>query len=302
VRPSDGGPLSPARAAGLVGVSESTLKRWVDAGLLRAGKTAGGHRRIAPQDLLAFLRGTGRSAPSLEALGLMTAQGRRRAPSTPLSPESLGDLLLEDVASARRLLLDAYTTGQPIDELGDRILAPAMTRIGAMWAQGVIDVAQEHLVTQRLSALLAELRGLLASPASGAPRATGGAPEGDPYVLPSLLVELTLLELGWHVLNLGPETPMSALAAAVRRHQPRLVWISITTQHPAPAFLEEYGALVDAKRAARAGVIVGGQGLTVELQSQLVPATFGTRLLHLKEFARSLAKTGEPGTPYRIEA
>ena len=69
-------------------------------------------------------------------------------------------------------------------------------------------------------------------PAEQAPIALGGAPEGDPYVLSSLMVELTLLEVGWRVLNLGPDTPMAALAVAVRQHRPRLVWISITTQPP----------------------------------------------------------------------
>ena len=82
---------------------------------------------------------------------------------------------------------------------------------------------------------------------------------------------------------------MAALAAAVRQHRPRLVWISITTQRPAPAFLEGYARLVDATRTERAGVIVGGQGLTLELKHRLVPAAFGTRLAHLKEFARALA-------------
>ena len=43
--------MSPVRAAALIGVSESTLKRWVDAGHIRAEKTAGGHRRIAATDL-----------------------------------------------------------------------------------------------------------------------------------------------------------------------------------------------------------------------------------------------------------
>jgi hypothetical protein len=46
--------------------------------------------------------------------------------------------------------------------------------------------------------------------------------------------------------------------------------------------------MVEAAGAERAGVIVGGQGLTVELQHQLMPAAFGTRLAHLKEFARAL--------------
>jgi excisionase family DNA binding protein len=282
--------MSPARAASVVGVSESTLKRWVDAGHIRAERTAGGHRRIAVADLVAFLRARGRSVPSLEALGLIAGPRRLRSAAASLSPEGLADLLLAgDIPIARRLLLDAYAAGRRLDALGDAVIGPAMERVGTLWARGGIDVYQEHLATQRLWWLLLELRGLLPAPGERAALAAGGAPEGDPYVLPSLMVELTLLELGWRVLNLGPETPMAALAAAVHQHRPRLVWISITTRRPAAAFLEGYAGLVDAARAARAGLIVGGQGLTPELQHRVVAAAFGTRLAHLTEFARTLA-------------
>jgi MerR family transcriptional regulator, light-induced transcriptional regulator len=282
--------LSPARAAELVGVSESTLKRWVDAGHVRAEKTAGGHRRIAVPDLLAFLRGRGRAGPSLAALGLRAGPRRPRSPAASLSPEALADLLLAgDVPLARGLLLDAYAAGRPLDELGDAVIGPAMARVGALWADRAIDVYQEHLATQRLASVLLELRGLVPTPGERAPLAAGGAPEGDPYLLPSAVVELTLLELGWRVLNLGAETPMASLAAAVRQHRARLVWISVTSTRPAAAFLEAYPRLVEAARSARAGLIVGGQGLTPDLQHRLVAAAFGTRLAHLREFARALA-------------
>ena len=101
------------------------------------------------------------------------------------------------------------------------------------------------------------------------------------------MVELTLLELGWRVLNLGPETPMAALAAAVRQHRPRLVWISITTQRPAPAFLEGYAA--SRRHACRARGRHRGRQDSPWSSSTDSAAAFGTRLAHLKEFARALA-------------
>jgi excisionase family DNA binding protein len=271
-------------------VSESTLKRWIDAGHLRADKTAGGHRRIAVPDLLAFLRGRGRPAPSLAALGLLAGVRRPRSSAARLTADALADLLIAgDVALARTLVLDAYASGRPIHDLGDAVVGPAMARVGTLWAEQAIDVYQEHLATQRLGWVLLELRGCVPVPGERAPLAAGGAPEGDPYLVPSAVVELTLLELGWRVLNLGPETPMLSLAAAVHEHRARLVWISLTSRQPAAAFLDAYPRLVEATRAARAGVIVGGQGLTPELQHRLVASAFGTRLAHLREFARALA-------------
>jgi len=51
--------LSPRELADALGVSESSLKRWVDAGKITAARTEGGHRRIALQEAVRFIRETG---------------------------------------------------------------------------------------------------------------------------------------------------------------------------------------------------------------------------------------------------
>lgn len=277
--------LSPAQIVPIVGVSESTLKRWVDAGHLRAEKTPGGHRKIAIADLIAFLRARGRPVPSAEALGLLVSQA---AAADRVDPVALARLLLRgDVEVARTLLLDRFRS-EPLDELLDRLVAPAMAHLGTRWAQGAIDVYEEHVATLRAWALLVELRGLLPTPPASAPLALGGAPEGDPYLLPTLMAELTLSEVGWRTLNLGPDTPVASLLAAVTRHAPRLVWLSITSTQLRPEFFDHYPRLWEAAQGGNVALVLGGQGLTPPVQDRLVATAFGTRAAHLKAFARPL--------------
>lgn len=45
------------RACEVVGVNESTLRRWADAGQVRSFRTPGGHRRFAEEDLRAMTAG-----------------------------------------------------------------------------------------------------------------------------------------------------------------------------------------------------------------------------------------------------
>ena len=48
--------LSTIDVAKLLGVAVASISTWIDAGKLKAGRTPGGHRRVAKEDLIAFLK------------------------------------------------------------------------------------------------------------------------------------------------------------------------------------------------------------------------------------------------------
>jgi len=48
--------LSTFTLAEMLGVDPGSVANWIDSGKLRAHRTPGGHRRVAPEDLLEFLR------------------------------------------------------------------------------------------------------------------------------------------------------------------------------------------------------------------------------------------------------
>jgi excisionase family DNA binding protein len=50
--------VSLARACEILGVNESTVRRWADADKIRCFRTPGGHRRFAEADLIAITQGT----------------------------------------------------------------------------------------------------------------------------------------------------------------------------------------------------------------------------------------------------
>ncbi|HYP52226.1 MAG TPA: helix-turn-helix domain-containing protein [Pyrinomonadaceae bacterium] len=54
--------LTSRETARLLGVSEASVKRWADSGLLPTEKTAGGHRRFRPEDVARFRRENARDA------------------------------------------------------------------------------------------------------------------------------------------------------------------------------------------------------------------------------------------------
>ncbi|MEO6025381.1 MAG: helix-turn-helix domain-containing protein, partial [Candidatus Binatia bacterium] len=62
--------LSTRSLAHALGVSESSIKRWVDDGTIRSARTVGGHRRIPRVDAIRFVRATRASVVHPEILGL----------------------------------------------------------------------------------------------------------------------------------------------------------------------------------------------------------------------------------------
>jgi molybdopterin-binding protein len=63
------------QAAGLLGVSVDTVRRWADSGRLRTTRTAGGHRVVSGPELAA-LAATLTSSPESEAASVQSARNR----------------------------------------------------------------------------------------------------------------------------------------------------------------------------------------------------------------------------------
>ena len=70
--------MSLRRACEILGVDESTLRRWADSGRLRVYRTPGGHRRFALSDLEGMVAGDNRHRGSEEIERIAVAKIRRQ--------------------------------------------------------------------------------------------------------------------------------------------------------------------------------------------------------------------------------
>lgn len=254
-------PVSPKQAALALGVSEASVKRWCDKGLLVPTRTAGGHRRIAPAEVLRFARASGNPLVRPELVGLPSA-----TTAGPLATERALEKALEafvdgDEERLVALVVHLFGSGRSATDICERVLAPALHELGRRWEHGDIQIFEERRACELVQSALHELGRLLPALPRTAPRALGGSLEGDPYTLASAMCALALRELGWRAENLGAGLPAEQLARAVARRKPELVWVSVSGALDSAKLAKSLRTLSEAARRCGAGLVLGGRTL-----------------------------------------
>lgn len=253
--------LSPRDVATAIGVSESSLKRWADEGLLNVTRTVGGHRRIALREVLRYIRQTGTPVLRPEVLGLPAAPAEAAAGGAVKDQDAflVESILRGDAVSARSILLSRFLAGESFADLCDGPLREALHRIGELWHHGPEGIHREHRSVDVCVHAINHVRALLPDPAPDAMVALGGAPAGDPYFVPSLMVATVLAAEGWRDINLGANVPVVALTSAMRGFAPRLVWMSFSSGRATDAALRELGPAVELAEEIGTSFVIGGQ-------------------------------------------
>jgi MerR family transcriptional regulator, light-induced transcriptional regulator len=234
--------LTTRELATAIGVSESSVKRWADDGTLRASRTAGGHRRIAVADAVRFIRRSGATVVRPHLLGLSTTGREDLEPG-----DDGGDTLCRwlrqgDAARVSGFLQALYLDDADVAHLLDGPVRQALELLGEVCdGDGIF---REHRATDLVLQALRELVPLLPKPADDALVALGGAVRDDPHLVPTLGVSLVLAEAGYRAVNLGPNTPASALVAGARDLSARLVWVSVSSA-PAKGLARYWRELLD---------------------------------------------------------
>jgi excisionase family DNA binding protein len=252
--------LTPKELALAIGVSESSLKRWADDGVIQASRTAGGHRRIPIAEALRFIRQNGCPLIRPEVLGLTDVAA---VAGDVVAAGSEADRLYAYLEAgrateARGFILSLYLSGQSVAEVCDGPIREAMSRLGALWTHKQEGIYIEHRATDICIQALNQLRLSLPLVEDG-PVAVGCAPENDLYLLPTMAAATVLASEGFRAVNLGPQTPLDSLVKAVEAHGACLSWISVSMVDDGQSLRTAIEAAARTLAAMGCHLVVGGQ-------------------------------------------
>ena len=254
--------LSPKKAAKVLGVSESSVKRWCDAGHLAVVKTSGGHRRISVQTLMTFARSKGHNLQNPQLIDLPSVEPV--APAT--KPEELLEKLMHGLErghedTVRSILISRWMSGETLANLFDYLLAPAFAGIGHKWRSNELEIYEERRAILIVERSFADMRRLVGPSKANAPSAVGCTMEGDPYSMATARCELTLRELGWDAQNLGAWQPVQSMMQAIKNLQPRLFWLSVSKVDQPETFPQAVRDLYETAEENNCALIIGGRGV-----------------------------------------
>ncbi len=229
--------ISTRQASELLGVHESSVKRWCNADELSCWLTPGGHRRIPIAALVAFAHEQNIQLPLAnfgEDAGRVWA-GLDMAQRT----DDFSDLVdltyawIEQGWStpATRLFTYLRGAGFSVGRLLDRVVGPVMRQIGAEYLKGTITIGDEHRMTQSIRDMLVTL----STPSDPMQKPNGtvkpvavvGCARGEVHELGALMVRLMLEAKGWRVVYLGLNVPTEDFAMQQTKHGASLVCISL---------------------------------------------------------------------------
>lgn len=284
--------VSPRSLAEAIGMSESSLKRWADRGLLQVTRTAGGHRRIALRDAIRFVRERKIKFLKPTAIGLPAEDLSVQVDSDQLDEALLQHLSEGQISAAWHLLIGHFLDGMTIAELGDGPIKAALRELGSRWEHDSDGIFIEHRATDVCIQIVQQMR-LLAMPAQAAFRATGGAIRSDPYILPSMLVASVITEQGGEATNLGPNTPIDVLRIdSIQRpvdERPDMVWISTSILDDPSEISHEISEFAHECHKAGIQLVIGGRE-SCDLSLEHVPGlTVHGSLAGVAEQARAMA-------------
>ncbi len=252
-------------------------------------RTEGGHRRLNPADVVAFIRKSDRHLAEPELLGLPVGTPQK-SKFTEETIDRLTQALIEGKDEiCRRLIFDLYLGNERLGRIFDEMIASSFSQIGQKWRNGNLDIYQERRAGEICEGILIELRSFLPIPDEKSPYAIGATPSGDNYRIANRMAELILRELGWNAVSLGTSLPFSTIEKAIQRYDPKLLWLSVSSISDNNKFLTEYQQMRDSA-GQDVAIILGGNALTESVREAIQCTAYCEHMQDLESCVTNIFK------------
>ncbi|RNF38374.1 cobalamin B12-binding domain-containing protein [Planococcus salinus] len=178
-----------------------------------------------------------------------------------IQPKELADLFLAGEEEKALQLVQQYLQQHSQQDLYHQLLTPAMYRIGELWENNIISVADEHLATAVCDFVVSAAELKRESIKGIKRKAMILGPEGEGHYIGMKMVSSLFKENGWQVHYMGPNLPLESAIESAKRWKPEVVALSAALVYRLPA-LQQYAAAfreLDFKPV----ILLGGRAVSI---------------------------------------
>ncbi|HJY10848.1 MAG TPA: cobalamin-dependent protein [Nitrososphaeraceae archaeon] len=177
--------------------------------------------------------------------------------------EKMLELLIRNDTNSLFDIFDRYSQIFGLVKFYERLLTPAMYKVGELWKEGKLDVATEHVCSSAAHTLVK----IINERVSRIPVADRKAlkilictPEGEYHSLGCMVIESFLRSKGYSVSNIAPSVPSNAIISFAAKFNPDLIMISITLGENIGATNKLINKILES-RTGFLPILVGGIGI-----------------------------------------
>jgi DNA-binding transcriptional MerR regulator len=268
----------------LTGLPAETLRAWERRyACITPVRSDNNRRHYSQQDL-----------EKLTLLSQLTSSGHTISKIANLNGEALRDLqkqvqvstqvsqhpLLEQIIDAvmgyridscERLLKRALVASEPLEYARD-ILLPALKKVGELWHEDKLSIAQEHMFTCCVNRIVLSMVNNLSNASENSPAILFATPSDEPHECGILLSCLLSATLQYRCYFLGANLPGKDIAQATHHLRPDIIVIGLVKTPPEPTTLEQLRIVAMSQETAQSTIWIGGSGATYCHEQAILPS------------------------------
>lgn len=134
----------------------------------------------------------------------------------------------------------------------EEVVQPLMERIGQMWQEGVLRVADEHMASAVVRSFIGNMRASF-QVSEAAPHLVATTPAGQLHEMGALFAAVVATSEGWNSTFLGPNLPAEEIAGAAAQKGAKAVLLSIVYPGDDPHL---GGELIKLRRLLGDGIVL----------------------------------------------
>jgi DNA-binding transcriptional MerR regulator len=179
----------------------------------------------------------------------------------PLLKQIIDTVMDYRIDRCEQLLKRALVASEPLEYARD-ILLPALKKVGELWHEEKLSIAQEHMFTCCVNRIVLSMVNNLSNASANSPAILFATPSDEPHECGILLSCLLAATLQYRCYYLGANLPGKDIAQATHHLQPDIIVIGLVKTPPEPTTLEQLSIVACAQETAVSTIWIGGSGAT----------------------------------------